>query len=164
MPTAMPTSDVLDFHPDASVSDTAMHLLGLHRSVAGRIRTIRCLEDNGLVKSILAHPPSPDIPGEILVVDAGCSLRIAILGDRIASSAIANGWRGVIIFGAVRDSAALEILPFHVKALGFVPRKSAKLGSGEIDVPLHCGGITFTPGHVLYSDSDGVVVLPDFAA
>lgn len=45
-----------------------------------------------------------------------------------------------------------------LKALGSNPRKSRKTGSGEVDVSVTFGSVTFTPGHWLYSDEDGVVV------
>jgi regulator of ribonuclease activity A len=132
-----------------------MLLFGRRSIVAGRIRTVRCSEDNALVKSLLAQPSS----GEILVVDAAFSPRTAILGDQIASAARAGGWAGVIVFGAVRDTATLETLDFHVKALHRTPRRSSRHATGEVEVPLQCGGIDFLPGHFLYSDPDGIAVL-----
>ena len=50
-------------------------------------------------------------------------------------------------------------MPIGIKALGSVPRRSAKEGVGEVDVPVEFGGITFTPGAILTSDDDGIVVL-----
>ncbi len=151
------TSDVLDQNESASVLTTPMQLLGLARLVAGRIRTVRCFEDNALLKRLLSAPSQ----GEIVVVDGGGSLRTALLGDQIAAAAAANGWAGAIIFGAVRDGDQLANLHFQVKALGRSPRKSAKLGTGAFDIPLQHDGIVFTPGHFLYSDSDGIVILPE---
>jgi regulator of ribonuclease activity A len=81
------------------------------------------------------------------------------MGDLIAASAVQRGWAGVVIHGAVRDVAALRDLPLGIKALGSNPRKSAKDGAGEVDVPVSFGGVTFRPGQRLWSDDDGVVVL-----
>ena len=47
-----------------------------------------------------------------------------------------------------------------VKALGTNPRRSARTGSGQVDVPVSFGDVTFTPGSWLYSDEDGIVVSP----
>ena len=149
------TSNVLDRDENASICTLPMLLFGRRRVVSGIIRTIRCFEDNALIKSTLAT----DSPGEILVVDGGGSVDTALLGDQIAASALAHGWAAVILFGAVRDSTALGTLDFHVKTLDLIPRKSAKRGKGEINVSIHCGGVDFVPGHYLYSDPDGVVVL-----
>jgi len=151
------TSDVMDQRENAASCELQFRLYGRRRAVEGRIRTILCLEDNALVKATLATPSA----GEILVIDGGGSLRTALIGDMIASSGIANGWAGVIVHGAIRDSEVINTLDFHVKSLGTNPRKSAKHGIGECDVPVFFGGIRFVPGEYLYSDEDGIVVVPD---
>ncbi|MDI1335190.1 MAG: S-adenosylmethionine--2-demethylmenaquinone methyltransferase, partial [Lacunisphaera sp.] len=69
-----------------------------------------------------------------------------------------NGWAGVIIYGAVRDTLALGQLDLGLKALGSNPRKSGKAGTGSLDVPVSFGGATFAPGAWVYSDEDGIVV------
>ncbi len=76
----------------------------------------------------------------------------------IAAAAVANGWSGVVINGAVRDVAAIRELDLGAKALGSNPRKSARDGAGEVDVPVSFGGVEFRPGDWLYSDEDGIVV------
>jgi regulator of ribonuclease activity A len=94
----------------------------------------------------------------VLVVDGAGSLRTALLGDQLAELGRSNGWAGVIVHGAVRDAATLETIDFGVKALGTNPRKSAKAGSGTIDVAVSFGSATFHPGDWLCSDEDGIVV------
>jgi regulator of ribonuclease activity A len=153
----MLTSDVLDLREDASVCSIAMHLLGQKRAITGRIRTARCFEDNLLVKAAMAEPSS----GEVLVIDGGESLRIALMGEQIASAGAANGWAGAIVFGAIRDSVAIDALAFHVKTLGTNPRRSSKTGVGERDIIIELGGVSFVSGWFLYSDADGIVVLPE---
>jgi regulator of ribonuclease activity A len=151
------TSDVMDQRENAASCELQFRLCGRRRAVEGRIRTILCLEDNALVKATLATPSAR----EILVIDSGGSLRTALIGDMIASSGIANGWAGVIVHGAIRDSAVISTLDFHVKSLGTNPRKSAKHGIGERDGPVFFGGVRFVPGEHLYSDEDGIVVVPN---
>lgn len=153
----MLTSDVLDLREDAAVCSVAMRLLGQRRAIAGRIRTVRCFEDNALVKAAMAKTSD----GDVLVVDGGGSLRTALMGDMIAGSGSACGWAGAIVFGAVRDTVALDRLDFHVKMLGMTPRKSSKTGKGERDVVLEVGGVRFVPGEFVYSDADGVVVVAE---
>ncbi|GAA4222872.1 regulator of RNase E activity RraA [Streptosporangium album] len=62
--------------------------------------------------------------------------------------------------GDVLDTAALGGLSLGIKALGSNPRKSAKEGAGDLDVPVTFGEVTFVPGAWLYSDEDGIVVSP----
>ena len=95
---------------------------------------------------------------KVLVVDGDANVESALMGDMIAEAAVKNGWAGVVINGAIRDSVAVDELDLGVKALGTNPRKSAKAGEGEKDVPVSFGGATFTPGDHLWSDEDGVVV------
>lgn len=149
------TADLIDDHGDTLRScSTQFRRFGGRTAFFGRIRTVKCHEDNGLVKQVLNTPGE----GAVLVVDGGGSLRSALMGDMIAESAVANGWAGVVIFGAVRDTRALGELDLGVKALGSNPRKSVKDGAGRLDVPVTFGDVTFVPGEWLYSDEDGVVV------
>jgi len=120
----------------------------------GPIRTVRCFQDNQLVKQLLATPGE----GAVLVVDGAGSLGSALMGDMIAQSAVESGWAGVVIHGCVRDSAALATMPLGVKALGTNPRKSRKDGVGEVDVVLSFGEVRFRPGARLFADEDGILV------
>jgi regulator of ribonuclease activity A len=149
------TADLIDQHGDALQScDLQFRQFGDRRRFSGRIRTVRCHQDNVLVRRVLSEPGD----GQVLVVDGGGSLHTALVGDVVAGLAQGNGWAGLVVHGAVRDVVALAGLDIGVKALGANPRKSAKEGAGEIDVPVSFGGVRFEPGAHLYSDEDGIVV------
>ncbi|WAL64300.1 ribonuclease E activity regulator RraA [Amycolatopsis cynarae] len=151
------TADLVDEHGDRlQVCDTQFRQFGGHRSFSGPIRTVSCHEDNGLLRELLRTPGA----GAVLVVDGGGSLHTALTGDVIAAAAVEHGWAGLVINGAVRDSALLAGLPLGIKALGTNPRKSSKAGAGAVDVVVGFGGVTFRPGDTLYADDDGVAVLP----
>lgn len=150
------TADLLDEHAeDALVCETPFRQFGAIGLFSGPVSTVRCHEDNVLVRQQVSEPGG----GRVLVVDGGGSLRVALLGDMIAGLAAANGWAGLVVNGGVRDVAVLRHLPLGIKALGSNPRPSGKSGAGEIDVPVEFGGVTFRPGAVLTSDDDGIVVL-----
>ena len=121
---------------------------------AGTIRTVRCFQDNALLKSVLSEPGD----GRVLVIDGAGSLHTALVGDVIAGLAADNGWAGVVVNGAVRDVAALRDLPLGALALGSNPRKSAKDGVGDRDVTVTFGGVDFVPGQRLWADEDGILV------
>lgn len=149
------TADLYDERGDELDSISVQFLdLGGHAAFDGPARTIRCHRDNGLVKTVLGTPGD----GAVLVVDGGGSLESALMGDLIAASAVENGWAGVIIVGAIRDRDAIADLPLGVKALGSNPRKSAKDGAGEVDVPIEIGGVTVVPGAHLWADRDGILL------
>ncbi|HET7168486.1 MAG TPA: ribonuclease E activity regulator RraA [Candidatus Limnocylindrales bacterium] len=149
------TADLMDESDDRlAACDVQFRQFGRRARFSGRVRTVRCREDNVLMRDLLASPGA----GDVLVVDGGGSLRTALMGDTVARSAADNGWSGVIVYGCVRDSAALAGIDLGIKALGTSPRRSAKTGAGEVDVPVTFGGVTFHPGAELTSDEDGVVV------
>jgi regulator of ribonuclease activity A len=151
------TADIFDQHGSICQScPIQLKQFGQRRVFSGPIRTVKCKEDNALIRQTLEKPSS----GEVLVVDGRDSLNTALLGDMLASLGSKNGWAGIIIFGAVRDVAALALTDFGIKALGSNPRKSTKTGEGAVDVVVTKGPTTFTPGHWLYSDDDGILVAP----
>jgi regulator of ribonuclease activity A len=157
---SVPTADLVDrYGPELRVCDIQFRQFGGRRSFAGPVRTVSCREDNGLLRDLLHTRGS----GGVLVVDGAGSLRTALVGDLIAGAALANGWAGLALHGAVRDSAALSGLDLGIKALGTNPRRSAKTSAGAVDVPVTFGGVTFYPGDILHADDDGIVLLPRFA-
>jgi regulator of ribonuclease activity A len=152
---AVNTADLYDERGEELASIALQFLsLGGRSHFSGPVRTIRCFEDNALVKSTLASPGN----GAVLVVDGSGSLRTALMGDMIAASAVANGWAGVVINGAIRDREAIAELPLGVKALGSNPRKSAKAGAGETDVDLLIDGVTIRTGATIWCDPDGILI------
>lgn len=151
-----PTADLVDeIGPDVRSCDVQFRQFGARAQFAGAITTVRCHEDNALLKSVLSAPGD----GGVLVIDGAGSLHTALVGDLIAELARSNGWIGLVIHGAVRDVAALRDIDIGIKALGTNPRKSAKTGAGERDVVVNLGGVSFVPGEVAYSDDDGIVVV-----
>ena len=149
------TADLVDeIGPEVRSCDTQFTQFGGHAKFSGPITTVKCFQDNALLKSILSTPGH----GGVLVVDGDASVHTALVGDLIAGLGVENGWNGLVLNGAVRDSAIIKTLAIGCKALGVNPRKSGKSGAGERDVPVTFGGVEFTPGHILYSDDDGIVV------
>ena len=149
------TADLVDAHSDTVRScEAQFRQYGGRSRFYGPVRTIKTLEDNALIKQVLSTPGD----GAVLVIDGEASLRSALVGDVIAGLAQKNGWSGVIVWGAVRDTLALGALDLGLKALGSNPWKSGKKGLGEVDVPVAFGGVEFRPGEWVYSDEDGILV------
>jgi regulator of ribonuclease activity A len=156
MPDFIPTADLFDEHGETLTScDTQFTQFGARSRFQGEIVTVRCHEDNALLKKVVGEPGH----GKVVVVDGDGSVHCALMGDVMAGLAASNGWEGVVIHGAVRDVAALATLDIGIKALGSNPRKSSKHGTGQHNVPVSFGGAVFPPGARLVSDEDGVVVL-----
>jgi regulator of ribonuclease activity A len=149
------TADLCDeFTDEVDACEPLFRDFGGELRFGGAIATIKCFEDNSLVREITGESGN----GRVLVIDAGGSMRRAVVGDVLAKKAVDNGWSGIVVYGCIRDSAALATLPIGVKALGTHPVKTDKRGEGQRDVVVRFGGVTFRPGEWLYADEDGIVV------
>ena len=152
------TTDLYDdFEESCGTCSIQLRDFGARKRFCGRIRTVRCFHDNVLFREMLGETGD----GGVIVVDGGGSTAIALMGDMLAARARDNGWSGVIINGAIRDSAEIAGIDIGVKALGVNPAKSAKKGEGETDIELKFGGARFRPGYWVYCDEDGVLVSPE---
>ncbi|MDQ1119826.1 MULTISPECIES: ribonuclease E activity regulator RraA [Pseudoxanthomonas] len=148
------TPDLCDAHPEVQVAEPLFRDFGGAQAFSGTIVTLRCPEDNSRVREQVEQAGT----GKVLVIEAGGSLRHAMLGDMLAEKAVANGWSGVLVHGCVRDVEVLANLPLGIKALAAVPMKTEKRGLGEVDVPVRFAGVSFVPGQWLYADANGVIV------
>ncbi|MFC1688709.1 ribonuclease E activity regulator RraA [Pseudomonadota bacterium] len=147
--------DICDDFPDAiSVLEPVFSDFGGKSRFSGEIVTIKCFEDNSLVRDAVKSEGR----GRVLVVDGGGSLRHALLGDLLAVAAAENGWQGLLINGCVRDVEILETIDLGVKALNCFPVKTEKRGEGQLNVNVAFAGARIQPGNFLYSDTNGVVV------
>jgi len=149
------TADLYDAHGESlRVMAPVFRDFGGHRQFAGLVVTLKAYEDNSLVRATLEEPGL----ARVLVVDGGGSLRCALVGDQLAELGVKNGWAGIVVYGCVRDSAALATLPIGIKAVATNPRKSVKKGEGSRDAVLRFAEVVIYPGDYLYADGDGVVL------
>ncbi|MEM8661109.1 MAG: ribonuclease E activity regulator RraA [Pseudomonadota bacterium] len=148
------TPDISDAHPQAMAIELQFINFGQREQFFGQAVTIKCHEDNSLVKQCVGEAGE----GRVIVVDGGGSLRRALLGDMLAEQASQNGWSGLVINGAVRDVDEIATMPLGVKALGKCVMKTQKLGAGQRDVPIAFGGVTIHPEDYIYADNNGVLV------
>lgn len=166
----MPTTNTFNFATcdlcDAHKNDTSGNFrvlppmfknFGAHTKFCGAVVTIKCFEDNSLVKAAVDSAGA----GRVLVVDGGASLRRALLGGNLGAAAAKNNWAGVVIDGCVRDVAELAQCAVGIRALAAVPLPTEKRGEGQRDLGIQIQGIWVRPGDWLYADDDGMVVMPE---
>jgi regulator of ribonuclease activity A len=151
------TCDLCDVHKDDTsglfrVLPPVFRDFGARRRFAGAVSTVRCFEDNSLVKAALEEAGKH----RVLVVDGGGSLRRALLGGNLAAAAVRNGWSGIVVHGCVRDSVELAR-----SEVGVVPLPTEKRNTGARDVPVQVAGVWVRPGDWLYADDDGIVVMAE---
>jgi regulator of ribonuclease activity A len=151
------TADIYDqYHADLQVCELQFRSFGRRRSFFGPCSTLSAFEDHTPVLKALSEPGH----ARVLVVAGKGSLRIGLMGDRLAGIGAQNGWAGLVIDGAIRDSAGIDQLDLGVKALGTTARRGWTPGPSERETPVTIGGATFTPGDWVYADSDCVIVSP----
>jgi regulator of ribonuclease activity A len=149
------TADLCDQFADSlQIVEPGLLDFGGLTAFSGAIATVKCHEDNSLVRGQLSQPGD----GRVLVVDAGGSRRCAMLGDMLAALALDNGWAGVVMYGMIRDSHDIGRMALGVKALGVHPLKSEKRNAGQTDLDVRFHGVVFRPGEFVYADHDGIVV------
>ena len=147
------TPDIIDSYPDLKTLIDFQHFGG-EKAFHGRVKTVKCFEDNSFVKKVLSNPSD----SEVLIVDGGSSKHCALLGDLLAQMAKNNGWSGIIINGYVRDIEILRNIEIGVMAMGSCPRKSEKKNQGDKDVEISINEIMINPGNWCYADENGVLI------
>ena len=151
----MKTADLCDeYDSELQYAEPLFADFGEQVEFSGEIHTLKVFEDNALVRAALEK----DGTGKVLVVDAGGSLRCAMVGGNLGELAVKNGWNGIVVYGCIRDSEELAEHAVGIKALGTHPRKSIKKGAGDENITVQFASVTFTPGHYVYADEDGLVV------
>ncbi len=153
--TSFATTDLSDGH-----SDELQHCAPVFRDYGGvtafhgPVTTLKLFEDNVMVRSAVETKGN----GRVLVIDGGSSMNCALFGGNLAKLAADNGWAGVVVYGCIRDTSELAAANVGVKALAAHPKRSARLGVGEKDVPVRFTGVTISPNDWLYADADGIII------
>jgi regulator of ribonuclease activity A len=160
-PTDFATCDLCDAHKNDTdgafrVLPPVFHDYGGRPKFSGPVSTVKCFEDNSLVKAAVDSPGQ----GRVLVVDGGGSLRRALVGGNLAAAAARKGWAGLVVDGCVRDVAELAACDVGIRALALMPLPTEKRNEGQRDVPVQVQGVWVRPGEWLYADEDGIVVMP----
>lgn len=151
---ALPVANISDAM--ARMSAGGARLRPLHRGgvLAGPAITVKSRPgDNLMIHKAL------DIasPGDVVVVDGGADLTNALIGELMIAHAHKRGLAGIVIYGAVRDSAWIREHDFPVFAAGISHRGPYKDGPGEINVPIAIEGMVIAPGDLVIGDDDGLL-------
>ncbi|MBD1175834.1 ribonuclease E activity regulator RraA [Vibrio cholerae] len=149
------TSALCDIYLDqVDVVEPMFSNFGGCASFAGQITTIKCYEDNGLIRETLEQ----DGLGRILLIDGGGSLRRALIDAELAALAEENEWEGIVVYGSVREVDELEEMSIGIQAIASIPVGATSQGIGEVDIPVNFGGVTFLPEDYLYADNTGIII------
>lgn len=103
-------------------------------------------------------------PGDVVVVDGDGETTRALIGGIMVAIAKSRGAAGMVLHGAVRDTAEIGADSFPVFALGAIHRGPYKNGPGFINVPVALNGAVVAPGDIIVGDADGIVTFPQAGA
>ncbi|WP_338362690.1 ribonuclease E activity regulator RraA [uncultured Pseudoalteromonas sp.] len=149
------TSDLCDFFADVvDVLEPMFINFGGRHTFGGRIKTVKCFENNELIREIL----SQDGTDQVLLIDGGGSTRRALIDIELAELALDNNWNGIIVFGAVRHVDELEELDLGIQAIASIPVAADSEGAGEDGIGVNFAGVSFFDGDFIYADSTGIVL------
>jgi regulator of ribonuclease activity A len=152
------TSELCDFYADLiDVVDPIFCNYGGRSSFAGKVVTLKCFENLGLVNELVQI----DGIGKVLVIDGGGSTRRALIDLSIAQCAENNGWEGIVCYGSVRDVDALEGLSIGIQALAAIPVGASDQSIGETDIAINFAGVTLLPDDYIYADNTGIILSPE---
>jgi regulator of RNase E activity RraA len=154
---ALPVANVSDMM--ARMTAGGARLRPMHRAgaMAGPALTVKTRPgDNLMIHKAL----SLAAPGDVVVVDAGGDLTNALIGELMLGTMVYRKLGGVVINGAIRDSAAIRSQDFPVFAAGVTHRGPYKDGPGEINVPVAIDGMVIEPGDLVLGDDDGLLCVP----
>lgn len=99
-------------------------------------------------------------PGDVLVIDGGGGCSFGLFGDILAAACARQGIQGVVVDGAVRDTADIRKMRFPVFCRGIHAAGAGKSDPGRVDTDIACGGVQVHPGDFIVADDDGVIVVP----
>ncbi|MBV7388475.1 ribonuclease E activity regulator RraA [Pasteurellaceae bacterium TAE3-ERU1] len=152
------TSQLCDIYQDQiDVVEPIFSSFGGRTSFYGKVSTVKCFESNGLIEEILEE----DGRGRVLLIDGGGSMRRALIDGYLAQLALENEWEGIIVYGAVRQLDVLEGLDIGIHALAPIPVSADERTTGDSDIPVNFGGVTFLPEDNVYADLTGIILSPE---
>ena len=149
------TSDLCDHFADVvDVLEPMFINFGGRHSFGGRIKTVKCFENNELIRELL----SQDGTGLVLLIDGGGSTRRALIDIELAELALENNWNGIVVYGAVRHVDELEELDLGIQAIASIPVAADSEGAGEDAIGVNFPGVSFFDDDFIYADSTGIVL------
>ena len=152
------TSELCDIYADLiDVIEPIFCNYGGRSSFGGKVVTIKCFENNGLISQLVNEHGE----GKVLVIDGGGSTRRALIDASIAEKAAKNNWEGILCYGSVRDVDALEEIDIGIQGLVSIPVGATDKDIGESDLAINFAGVTFLPDDHIYADNTGVILSPE---
>jgi regulator of RNase E activity RraA len=154
---ALPVANVSDVMSRMTAGGPRLRPMHSGGGLAGPALTVKTRPGDNLVihKAIALAEP-----GDIIVVDGGGDLTNALIGELMLAQMVRRGLGGIVLNGAIRDSAAIRAQGFPVFAAGVTHRGPYKDGPGEINIAVAIDGMVIEPGDLILGDDDGLLSVP----
>lgn len=124
--------------------------------LCGPAFTVKARPGDNLLATKAIHMAQP---GDVIVISSEFDTNLTVWGGVMSAMARKKGIAGVVTDGLVRDVAEIREAGFPVFSIGLTPVGPTKEGSGQINLPLSCGGVIINPGDIIVGDEDGVVAV-----
>jgi regulator of RNase E activity RraA len=150
---SLDTACVCDSDKKIRTMDPGIHPINQGLKMAGIARTVRCQSDFLSVIKALHDATENDV----LVVEAGAK-NVAVAGELFTAEAQRKGLGGIVIDGGCRDIGQLKQMNFPVYTRFVTPRAGSVQQISQTQIPIMCGGVTVSPGDIVFGDDDGIIV------
>jgi 4-hydroxy-4-methyl-2-oxoglutarate aldolase len=134
--------------------ETSIVPIDNHFRISGAAFTVQCIPGDNLTVHHALHLAQP---GDVLIVVGSPDCEGALWGELMSISAQSRGLVGTIIDGPARDPVEIQALGYPVFCRRFHPRRVAKETLGNINVPVHLGTLSISPGDFVIADANGII-------
>ncbi len=154
---ALPVANISDVMSRMTAGGAKLRPMHGGGQLSGRAVTVKTRPGDNLM---IHHAIDVSGPGDVIVVDGGGDLTNSLIGEMMVTYAGVRGIAGFVIYGAVRDAAALRAGSMPVFAAGVTHRGPYKDGPGELNAPIAIDGMVIHPGDIIVGDDDGILCVP----
>ena len=145
---------IFDSNKNLRVMDSEIQPVNLGVKMIGIARTVHCKADFLTVMKALSDAKED----EVLVID-GEGDRIALAGELFTAEAQRKKLAGIVIDGGCRDVKQIRKTDFPVFARYITPKPGTSSKIFNTQIKINCGGISVSPGDIIFGDDDGIIVI-----
>ena len=152
--TQLDTASICDVSDRVRIMDPGIRPVNKGLKMVGIARTVQVKVDFLTVLKAL-HDAEED---EVLVIDAEGD-KTALAGELFALEAQRKKLAGIVVDGGCRDVAGIRKIRFPLFAKYIIPVAGTASKIFSTQVEINCGGVSVSPGDIVYGDDDGIVVI-----
>ena len=150
------TACIYDANEKLRVMNPEIRPMSQGIKMIGIARTVHCKSDFlSVIKAL--HDANED---DVLVIDAEGD-KIALVGELFALEAQRKKLAGIVVDGACRDIKGIRNISFPIYARYITPMAGTASEIFPAQGKINCGGVSVSPGDIIFGDDDGIIVLSE---